>query len=210
MTRAFVFPAAVLFCAVSLFAARKVVSPSTSAANDKVEIHATLTLSEPEIAQKLGMDPGKGIVLLHVRIESTSDKPIEVSPDDFILLAHDDGERSKPFEPAEIAGRGAMVLTEKGGIQHTGGLAGFGGIIGGGGMSPGDPKNTTVSTKMNSKDQGNAKLLQILKKKELPRKDTADAVEGYLYFSLNGKHKLKNMAVLYRGPAGWLNLEFKH
>ncbi|MGH9619745.1 MAG: hypothetical protein ACRD45_08560 [Bryobacteraceae bacterium] len=208
--RAFVFTIFTLFCTASLFAARKVVSPTTSAANSKVEIQATLTLSEQQVAQKLGIDPGKGIVILHVRIESTSDKPIQVSPDDFILLAHNDGERSKPFEPAEIAGSGAMVLTDKTSIKHSGVLAGFGGMIGGGGVSPGDPKDIHVAAKMDDKAQGNAKLLEILKKKELPRKDTANAVDGYLYFPLKGKHKLKNMAVLYRGSAGRLNLEFKH
>ncbi|MGH9583632.1 MAG: hypothetical protein ACRD4O_11910, partial [Bryobacteraceae bacterium] len=152
------------------------------------------------------------IVLLHVRIASNTDKPIQVSPDDFILLAHDDGERSRPFEPAEIAGQGAMVLTEKNaGIKHTGATIGFGGMIGGGGgASPGEPKNTTVAGKMNEKERGNAKLLQILRAKELPRKETANPVEGYLYFPLDGKHKLKNLAVLYRGPAGRLNLEFEH
>jgi hypothetical protein len=35
-------------------------------------------------------------------------------------------------------------------------------------------------------------------------------VSGYLYFPLDGKHKLKNLAVLYRGSAGKLNLEFEH
>lgn len=208
--RRFVLSGGFLLCATSVFAAHKVVSPVTSAANDKVEIHATITLSEQEITKKLGADPGKGIVLLHVRIESVNDKPVQISPDDFILLAHDDGERSQPFEPAEIAGNGALVLTEKSGIQHTGGLGGFGGIIGGGGASPGDPKPTTVTTKMDEKEKGNAKLFQILKAKQLPRKETADPVEGDLYFPLNGKHKLKNLVVLYRGQAGDLNLEFEH
>ncbi|MGH9626646.1 MAG: hypothetical protein ACRD4G_20225, partial [Bryobacteraceae bacterium] len=55
--RAFVFTIFTLFCAASLFAARKVVSPTTSAANSKVEIQATLTLSEQQVAQKLGIDP---------------------------------------------------------------------------------------------------------------------------------------------------------
>lgn len=210
MTRAFVFLATVIFCAANVFGARKVVSPITTAANGQVEIHATITLSEPEVAQKLGADPGKGVVLLHVRIESVTDKPIQISPDDFILLSHDDGQRSQPFEPAEIAGQGAMVLTEKSGIVHAGGLGGIGVGIIGGGSSPGNPKATTVATKMDEKQQGNAKLLQILKEKELPRKETADPVEGYLYFPLDGKHKLKNLVVLYRGPAGSLNLEFEH
>jgi hypothetical protein len=200
----------VLLCGATLFGAKKVVSPTTTASNDNVDITATITLSEDQIAQKLGVDPGKGIVLLYVRIMSKTDKPIQISPDDFILLAHDDGEKSRPFDPAEIAGQGAMVLNEKSGITHTGSSIGFGGMMGGGGSSPGNPKVTTITTTMNPKEQGDAHLLQVLQAKELPQKETAEPVEGYLYFPLDGKHKLKDLAVLYRGPAGRLNLEFEH
>jgi hypothetical protein len=35
-------------------------------------------------------------------------------------------------------------------------------------------------------------------------------VSGYLYFPLDGKHKLKNLAILYRGQAGRIDMEFEH
>jgi len=63
---------------------------------------------------------------------------------------------------------------------------------------------------MDSKSQGNDKLLEALKAKQLPAKESNEPVEGFLYFPLDGKHKLKNLAVLYRGPAGRLDLEFEH
>ena len=66
------------------------------------------------------------------------------------------------------------------------------------------------SAKMDDKNAGNEKLLEALKAKQLKGGETTDSVEGYLYFPLDGKHKLKNMAVLYRGPAGKLDLEFEH
>ena len=94
--------------------------------------------------------------------------------------------------------------------KKTGSSIGFGGMIGGGGGSPGNPKVTTLSSKMDTKSQGNDKLLQALKAKQFPDKETTQPVEGYLYFPLDGKHKLKSLAVLYRGPAGKLNLEFEH
>src|SRR5690348_3981835 len=97
--------------ALNLLAAKKVVSPTTSAGNEQVDIVATITLGEQEVAQKLGTDPGKDIALLQVRVIPKTDKPVQVSPDDFILLSHDDGERSKPFEPEEIAGQGALVVS---------------------------------------------------------------------------------------------------
>ena len=204
--------ALLMFAAVTLLASKKVISPETSASNDQIDVVATIWLDEDEIAQKIGADPGKGIVLLSVRVTPKTDKPIEVAPDDFILLAHDDGERSKPFEPAEIAGRGTLVVSNKTEEQKgkkTGIMGSFGGI-GGGGASPGNPKPTTLSSTMNTKSQGNDKLLDALRAKQLPDKESLEPVEGYLYFPLDGKHKLKNLAVLYRGPAGKLDLEFEH
>jgi hypothetical protein len=199
--------------AASLFGAKKVISPNTSAGNDQVDIIATIFMTQEEITQKLGMDPGKGIALLEVRVIPKTNEPVQISPDDFILLAHDDGERSKPFDPAQIAGQGTMVVssaTDKTKKQSSG-FGGFGGMIGGGsGSSPGNSKPVTLSTKMENKNQGNDKLLEALKAKQFPQKDTNQPVEGYMYFPLDGKHKLKNMALLYRGPAGRLDLEFEH
>jgi hypothetical protein len=208
------FYGSVLFflAATVFFGAKKVVSANTSAGNEQVDVVATLYMTEEEVTQKLGVDPGKGIALLEVRMIPKTDQPVQMSPDDFILLAHDNGERSKPFDPAQIAGQGAMVVTsatDK--TKRTSGFGGFGGMIGGGsGSSPGNSKPTTLSSKMDTKSQGNDKLLEALKAKQFPQKESVQPVEGYLYFQLDGKHKLKNMAVLYRGPAGQLNLEFEH
>jgi hypothetical protein len=195
-----------------LSAAKKVISPQTSAGNEQIDIVATISLTQEEVTGKLGADPGKGIVLLQVRVTPKTDKPIEISPDDFILLAHDDGERSRPFTPAEIAGQGALVVANTAGAKptKTGTSVGIGGIMGGSGGSPGNSKVTVLSSKMDTKSQGNQALLEALKAKQLPVKQSTEPVEGFLYFPLDGKHKLKNLAVLYRGPAGRLNLEFEH
>jgi len=202
----------VVVSAAAAFAAKKVVSPSTSAGNEQVDIIATISLTEAEVAQKLGADPGKGIVLLQVRVIPKTDKPVDVSPDDFILLAHDDGERSRPFDAAELAGSGALVVSNTSGakVRRTGTSFGLGGMMGGTGGSPGNPKVVALSSKMDEKQKGNTTLLNALKAKQLPEKQASQPVEGYLYFPLDGKHKLKNMAVLYRGPAGKLDLEFEH
>ncbi|HEY3939484.1 MAG TPA: hypothetical protein VGL97_18780 [Bryobacteraceae bacterium] len=202
-----------MLTALSIFAAKKVISPQTSAGNEQVDIIATISLSPEEVAQKLGADPGKGIVLLDVRVIPKTDKAVQISPDDFILLSHDDGERSKPFEPAEIAGQGALVVTNTADgtkVKKTSSSVGFGGIMGGGGGSPGNSRVTTLSSKMDDKKKGNDSLLEVLKAKELPQKESTEPIEGLLYFPLDGKHKLKNLAVLYRGPAGKLDLEFEH
>jgi hypothetical protein len=204
--------AGVLAGALPALASKKVVSPITTASNDQMDVEATITLTEEEVTQQLGADPGKGIVLLKVRVTPKVDTPLQISPDDFILLAHDDGERSRPFEPSEIAGNGAMVVSDVAQAQKkTSGFGGFGGMMGGGsGSSPGNSKPVLLNSKMDPNAKGNEKLLEVLKAKELKTADATKPVEGYLYFPLDGKHKLKNLAVLYRGPAGKLNLEFEH
>lgn len=199
---------------------KKVVTPTTSAANDNVEVTATLTMSEEEVTQKLGADPGKGVVLVEVRISPKTDKALRIGPDDFFLLCHDDGQRSQPFEPDQLAGKGGLVLSQ--GPGTPGGMARAPGApIGTGrdgtvqrlpshgiGNMAGSPGG--LKTETNTKDKGNTTLLQALKAKQLPDTTSTDEVTGYLVFPLDGKHKLKNMAVLYRGPAGHLDLEFQH
>lgn len=200
----------------SLFASKKVISPTSTAGNDNIDVTVTLVMPEPEVTEKLGVDAGPGIVLAEVRVANKTDHAIQVSPDDFILLAHDDGERYHAFTPNEIAGKGAMVL--KTAPSRTGSI----------GAQPNTtvvagiyiPRKTTPAkdskdggdgaAQMDDKNAGNAKLLEALKAKQLKGGETTDSVEGYLYFPLDGKHKLKNMAVLYRGPAGKLDLEFEH
>lgn len=213
MKRAFGAASLILLAAVTGFAAKKkVTSPVTTAANEQVDLEATIVLDKEEIVKALGADPGDGVVLLKVKFVPKVDTPLQVSPDDFILLSHDDGERSKPFAPAELAGAGAMQertkVASKGKSGISGGLGGLYG--GGGGSSPGNSPNVTVSTTMNDNAKGDQKLLTILKQKELPEGETTKTVEGYLYFPLDGKHKLKNLIVMYRGPAGKLDLEFVH
>src|ERR1700761_5368291 len=144
-----------VFGCLSLWATKKVISPTTTGSNDQVDLEATITLQEDEVSQKLGADPGKGIVLLQVKVTPKTDTPIQISPDDFILLAHDDGERAKPFEPAEIAGKGAMVVSNapQAAQKKTSVMGGLGGMIGGGGSgsSPGNSKPVTLNAKMDTK-----------------------------------------------------------
>jgi hypothetical protein len=78
------------------------------------------------------------------------------------------------------------------------------------GNSGGQAGGLKTQTNDNDKDEGNNKLLTALKAKQLPDSTTKDEVSGYLLFPLQGKHKLKNMALLYRGPGGHIDLEFEH
>ncbi len=118
---------------------KKVISPETSAGNEDVDLVATIYMTEEDATKELGMDPGQDIAILKVRVIPKTDKPVQVAADDFILLAHNDGERSKPFTPYEIAGQGALIVSntpepkqsKKDKTSTTGGLGGI--MMGGGG-----------------------------------------------------------------------------
>lgn len=197
----------------TVFASKKVISPTTSGDNDSINVTATLFLKPDEVTQEVGASPGADVVVLKVRVTPKVDKPVSISPDDFILLAHDDGERNQPYDPSEIAGKGVLVVKEQ--KQDSVGTNPVRPIIAGiaiGGSSnkaPAADSNKNPTT-MKDSDPGNKELLAKLKAKELATQDVEKPVEGLLYFKLTGKHKLKNMAVLYRGPSGPIDMEFEH
>lgn len=215
MSRAIRCSLVILFLAGALGATKKVVSPTQSASSDDADLSVVLTMAEPEVAQKIGADPGPGIVLVEVHFVNRTDHPISLSPDDFILLAHDDGERNHPFSPAEIAGKGALVLhtttTANSATGRSTTVTGLGGIFmpgaGGGNHST---TSKGVDGQMDDKKAGNDALLAALKAKQLADKEVTDTADGFLYFGLDGKHKLKDLALLYRGRAGKITIEFEH
>ncbi len=77
--RILVSSALFLLAASSAYGAKKVISPTTSASNEQVDIVATIVLEEDQVRQKLGADPGKGIVLLEVRVIPKTDQPVHMT-----------------------------------------------------------------------------------------------------------------------------------
>ena len=61
--------------------------------------------------------------------------------------------------------------------------------------------------KSGAKDKPNP-LLDVLKQKVLPEKETEAPVSGLLYFPME-KQKLKDLELWYRTPEGKLVLQFK-
>jgi hypothetical protein len=51
-------------------------------------------------------------------------------------------------------------------------------------------------------------LLVLLKDKALPEGETTEIVKGFLYFPLEGKHKAKDLALVYGSGASRLIMEF--
>ncbi|MEN6533450.1 MAG: hypothetical protein ABFD89_07295, partial [Bryobacteraceae bacterium] len=62
----------------------------------------------------------------------------------------------------------------------------------------------TQTTKADKEDP----LLATLKARVLKLKETKEPVSGLLYFLMEGKHKTKQLELLYKGPAGKLSVRF--
>jgi hypothetical protein len=59
-------------------------------------------------------------------------------------------------------------------------------------------------------DEKDNPLLAALKEKGLPDKEGKETLEGLLYFPIEGKIKAKDVAIIYKGPAGKLVMEFQN
>ena len=192
------------------------------AGNDDIEMVASVLIDRDEIHQALGADLGAGYVAVRIKVTPKTEQPLRVSPDDFTMISRKDGQRSVALSPGQIAGKGALVVkaapSQPGGFgtQSNGPI--WGGIGGppqrlpgsGGGIGnmAGADGGAEAKVEPNHKAK-DTPLLAILKEKSLPDKETKEPVEGLLYFPIEGKVKPKDLAVLYKGPAGKLVMEFK-
>jgi hypothetical protein len=191
------------------------------ATNVNVSIQARAFTDRNEVKQMLGSDFGGSVVVVEVRITPRAGKELKIFQDDFLLRSYKDGQKSEPFAPAELAGSSVLQLstTAQGGAvmaQEQGPV--WGGIGGGrpgrlGGNGSGVGNSATqegVQAKVSEENKGkDSPLLTTLKEKVLPEKETAEPLSGLLYFPLDGKHKAKDLALVYSGAGGKLTLEFQ-
>ena len=206
------FCLAVLIAAAPLGAAEKKL-PIEQTSNELIDISATAVLDRDQIRQEIGADPGSDIVVVRITVKPVSDKPIQLSLDDFYLFSSKDGQRSEPYEPGQIAGSGVLVVTP-GGSKGTevrrgptwGGMAG--GLGGGAGVGNGAKSADTEAKVETKRDDSANPLLAALEAKILPEKEIKDSVSGLLYFQMVGKVKSKDLELHYKGPAGRLALRF--
>ncbi len=187
--------------------------------NENMEIQAKVYPGKDAVKGLLGNDLDGFICVVEVKVVALTEKPVTIRKEDFFLKSNKDGQRSQPFAPSQIAGRGAMVVSRTGGggiMGDSGGpiWGGMGGPIGrgpgDGGVigNAGDPGENSVKINAGDKEKANP-LLTVLKEKELPEKETKDTVSGYLYFPLEGKHKPKDLELMYKGSAGKVTVEFR-
>ncbi len=82
--------------------------------------------------------------------------------------------------------------------------------LGGDGTAVGDTSQAAASATITSdKSAPEGELLSALKARVLKEKKTAEPVSGLLYFHLEGKHKPKQLELLYNTPKGKLAVRFQ-
>jgi hypothetical protein len=192
------------------------------AGNDDIELAASLVIDRAEVTQAVGADVGAGYIVARVKVSPKTDKPLRISPDDFTIICRKDGQRSQALSPGQIAGVGALVV--KPAANQPGGLGtatngpiwgGVGGPMSSRGVGNSGGVDGGVDTKMDNESGKGEKgkdspLLAALKAKILADKESLEPVEGLLYFPIEGKVKPKDLAIVYKGPAGKLVMEFEN
>lgn len=179
------------------------------AGNDDVELTASPILDPGAMKDALGADIGPGYVIFRVKVTPKTDKPLRISPDDFTMICRKDGERSEALEPGQIAGKGVLVVKEAAN-QPGGFMTETNGPLWGGVVNR-ESRDSNASKNAHGKTSDDNPLLKILKEKILPDKESLDPVEGLLYFPLEAKKvKQKDLAIIYKGAAGRLEMEFEN
>ena len=181
------------------------------ASDAAVALEATVYADPESVLQAVGNDLEGHYTVVRVKLTPRSGK-ISVQLDDFLLRTDKDGERSHPFVPSQIAGQGALVISETnagGGGARAENRPTFG--IGGMGMGGGGIGNTASmkgsKAKMENSDQKNP-VLDLLTAKMLAEKETDQPVTGLLYFPME-KQKVKDLELFYTTSAGKLSVRFK-
>jgi len=193
----------------------------TRGENESVVITATLYAKPEAVKEVLGSDLGGHYIVVAVEVTPRFGKQVAISRDDFVLKTDKDGERSGPFAPSQIAGRGAMVIRQTGGAGGTGMHDNDGPIIGGypgtigtphrvGGNGVGDagaPAGAEAKTRTGAHEKEDP-MLAVLKQKELPETKTDKPVSGLLYFPME-KQKIKDLELRYNITDDKITMRFR-
>jgi hypothetical protein len=185
------------------------------AGNDDIDLSGSVMVDREEIKQAVGVDLGGGYVVVRMKASPKTAQPLRIGPDDFTIISRKDGQRSQALLPGEIAGTGGTLVVRS---ASQGGGAGSEsrrtlGIGGMGGIGMGNSRGVdTLDAKVQAGDSkaSESPLLAALKEKGLADKETKESLEGLLYFPIEGKIKPKDLAIVYKGPAGKLVMEFQN
>ncbi len=211
---------AILCVAFLLSAKPKKTSGSSHGENEDLMLTVTIHTDPAEIKSLVGNDLGGHFIVADVKVEPKYGKEVSIDRDDFVLRTDKDGERDRPYEGSQIAGRTALVVGKTraaatadsqpnyndvpvpigGPIMYPG--AGIG--VGGG---DGSVVANKAAVKSDAGDSANP-LEKLLDEKILPQKKTDKPVSGLLYFPME-KQKLKDLELLYGPKETRISLRFR-
>jgi hypothetical protein len=203
--------AAALLLAATLAASKPKSTGPAKNENQSVAISASVILDREQIKELLGSDLDGHYILVNVTVTPKFGSTVDVHRDDFLLKTDKDGERATPWVASQIAGKGALVVTEKSGTAPSGGGQ-FGSPYDypayGGGVGGPPTMITEAQGKIQNGAKGDTSLAKVLNEKMLPEKKTESPVSGLLYFPLE-KQKQKDLELWYNTPDGKLILRFR-
>ena len=194
----------------------------SSAKLEDAEFEARLVRDPKQIEVILGDDLDKEFVLIEMRARPLYGTKLTFTHDDFLMRCRYDNDTSHAQSPERIAGTAVLALdqTTSGGggffrqaaqVPVIGTPAGSGqarveslgrGQQGGsGGVSESEVELTLEKADTES-------LVARLARLEMPLTESDDDVQGYLYFQINPKRKLKHLELDYEGRFGEFRLQF--
>lgn len=192
--------------------------------NDRVMVQSAVFNDRETVKRMIGHDFDGTVAVVEITVTPRGGEPLDVEREDWTLFSNKDAQKAPAFHPSQLAGQGAIVVKETrdgGGLMAgnnpnapvIGGIPGTGGrprSVGDGGGGIGNSASQAVGVGIEMKNDANVNpILAGLKEKELVYGKTMKPVKGLLYFSLEGKHKLKDLELWYRGPAGKFVISYK-
>ena len=192
--------------------------------NDRIAIESVVYFDKASVKEKIGSDFDGSVAVVEITISPRGGEALDVEREDFTLFSNKDAQKAPAYHPSQLAGQGALLLTQKGvggGVMGRsnpngpiiGGVPGTGGrprqINDGGGGIGNSAQVVTENKVEEATDYKENPVLKTLREKELVYGKTLKPVKGLLYFSLDGKHKQKDLELWYRGPAGKFVVSYK-
>lgn len=208
--------------------------PAGAGADKQMAIEAKLYMTREEATQALGVDPGPNVVIVQVTVTpKTEDGKLYLDRDEFLLRSDRDGQRARPLLPARLAGSSVMVIGSRG-VSSGGPVMGGQrrvpyGIPGTPGADPrgappptmphpgqsqvgsptGGASEATVSIEEQKANRQQNLLLDALKEKVLPEGEIDKPVTGLLYFNFEGRHRVRQLELVYRKAPPRIALRFE-
>jgi hypothetical protein len=211
----------ILLAAAALLSGAEKGPPAGQASNRLLRLEAKAYLDKSAIDKAVGAEMEKDVVVIEVKLIPAAGQTLAVSLDDFLLRSDKDGQRTTPYSPTQIAGDSVLVVSEKwsgGGVGAQENGPAWGGIGGrpqrlpGSGGGVGNSAGSAEAVTSVRDDEPPARkdnpLLAALKAKILAEKEITAETSGQLYFLLEGKHKPKQIELIYKTPAGQIPIRF--